>query len=83
MPIIKPAPRYDRMYTQLAAEKFVKYLTLWGWPNPPSMMHTRDGQEYRDALLNLIQVNQTRKDEVGAWETYAAEKELKALGGEK
>lgn len=66
-------------YTELAARRYVQYLCLWSCPDPPQALHLRSDEEYRRALLNLLKVNETRRDLVSKWECAAARAQLEAL----
>jgi hypothetical protein len=69
----------NRSYGRLEAEKFVRYLGLWWSPAPERAVESRDKLEYRRSLERLIRVNRTREDEIGGWETAAAEKILAGM----
>lgn len=68
-------------YDQHHAIEFVRYLGLWSYPVPANCLDLRSPQDYRDMLLQVVEVNRTRKDNVGRWETRAAIEELNALIG--
>jgi hypothetical protein len=88
-PAVTPVPTPKKMgrpkkengdYSQGEAQRFVHFLLCWTFVNPVAAIIKRDPADYREALLNLIQVNQTRHDQAGIWETKAAQAELRALG---
>ena len=66
-------------YNQTHAAEFVRLLCCWTFTDPPSAAYRRDKNDYRSALLNLIEVNKTRTDAVGIWETAAAHAEIAAM----
>ena len=66
-------------YNQTHATEFVRLLCCWTFTDPPSAAYRRDKNDYRSALLNLIEVNKTRTDAVGIWESAAAHAEIAAL----
>jgi hypothetical protein len=73
--------RSARTYSQTEAERFVKFLGCWQFANPTDAAKRRDDGEYGRLLRRLIEVNKSRQDEAGIWETAAAYRELDILRG--
>lgn len=76
---MSPQNNGDRRYTQTEAQRYVKYLCCWKFANPVDAAKRRDPREYRQRLLQLIEINKSRIDQAGKWEIAAAIKELAKL----
>jgi hypothetical protein len=66
-------------YGPTQAERFVRLLGCWSFVNPTDAAKRRDPAEYKSLLRKLIEVNNSRLDNVGFAETAAAKRELVAL----
>ena len=67
-------------YTRHHAMEYVHYLGCWWSPNKDVAILGRDPREYIRLLKKLIEVNRTRNDKIGRWESLAAEEQLERLG---
>ena len=66
-------------YGKFQHEQFIELLGCWTFVNPRDAIKRRDPKDYQEWLLKLIEVNKTREDRAGYWETKAAIKALKNL----
>jgi hypothetical protein len=66
----------NRTYTKLDAQRYVAFLGCWTFANPIDAANRRDLRDYLHLLTMLIEVNKTRHDHIGRWETEAAKRIL-------
>lgn len=74
----------SKNYGQEAAFEYVHFIGLWSYANPYQAAldkNKRSDAEFRVLLKQIIEVNKTRQDSIGEWETTAAKRELAILGG--
>ena len=67
-------------YTKYHAWEYVHYLGCWWSPCKEQTILDRDPNEYVRLLKQLIEVNKHRDDQIGRWESLAAETELEKMG---
>jgi hypothetical protein len=79
-PIQTPTPATcpygQKSYGKLEAQRYVRYLGCWTFVNPTDAAKRRDPEEYKALLRQLIEVNKTRHDQIGMFETQYAKQAL-------
>jgi hypothetical protein len=73
----------NKCYSMAEAAHFIEFLGCWRYPSPYYMITYRDPAEYRELLFKVINVNKTRKDKIGAYETEFARQALERMDKQK